>query len=81
MNDIERDYRDRLKLLEGMLDGIDRQIKFVAERIANGAILNNPEPFSDPELTGIQDELFAKADDIVERMTEVHKALVSGVKR
>lgn len=80
MDDVERKYRDDMQWLEAQLAGIDKQIKVIAERIENGAILAYPQSFSDAELSSIQAHLTKRTDEILDAMMTIHKAFNEGDK-
>ncbi len=63
--------------LEGMLQGVDKNIDFIAERMANKAILSYPNEVGDDGLGEIHARLTQLADKIINNMEHVHKDLIA----
>lgn len=80
MNEIER-LRDEMNKLERMLQGVDKNIDFIAERMANKAILSYPNEASDDGLGEIHARLTELADKIIDKMEQVHKDLIGAKDR
>lgn len=80
MNEIGR-LRDEINKLEGVLQGVDNNIDFIAEQMANKAILSYPNEASDDGLGVIHARLTELADKIINKMVQVHKDLIEAKDR
>jgi len=69
-----RQYRKDMEILEGMLEGVSKQIQQIADQMANRAWLAHPEEYIDTELHPIHERLTTHADEIIDKMQELQKA-------
>ncbi|KSV67279.1 hypothetical protein N182_34165 [Sinorhizobium sp. GL2] len=71
---LEEDF----KYLEKALADVTERIQLVADKFERGAVLAYPGSFSDPELFRTQEALVARSEQILERMRQLHTAMVAG---
>lgn len=72
----ESEIRTELDFLNIALGNINTQINDIANRETARAVLNYPAPYIDPALTQTKDDLIAKAINVMQKMEELHAALI-----
>ncbi len=71
------EIRQEMDFLQKMLGTWHEQINAIANREANGAILQYPIPYENAELAQAKEKLIKKSAAVIEILQDLHRRLVS----
>ncbi len=69
----EDEYKKEMDILWGMLEGVNKNVDYVSQRLANGALLSSPREYKNPELFAIHEKLTDRASQILDKLQDLHK--------
>jgi len=79
MDEEYRRYKQELETLDRMLDGVWETLDVIANRMANRAQLASPNSADVTDLDQVHKNLTDRADKIIDKMQQVHKAFNASV--